>query len=261
MSDRPSVRNEMPHTGTARRTLIGFAAALIAALAFAASAAAQSQKSYTFLDLAWGSDIDAVRAKLARSGFQGIRQAEGPQEEFVVNGLHAAVAAVNRGQRLVAQGRFAGQPVQVDLAFDKEGRLNHVIVTSKYWDGTIPGARVIVDQTMRWVMMFEERYGAATKRKDDGWVDTALWPRAADGSVLAVYVRGTEGFMFSPSYKTALRIDFVGGKAAETTKIELPPEGEKEPPKPKPLTKEQLRKEYRKDPSEVEPPPPIRFGK
>ena len=245
----------------ARRAAFGFALAAIAAMALALPAAAQAQKSYTFLDLAWGSDMDAVRAQLTRAGYQAIRQTEGPQEEFVVNGLHAAVASVNRGQRLIAQGRFAGQPVQVDLAFDKDGRLNHVIVTSKYWDGTIPGARTIVDQTARWVMMFEERYGAAVKRKDDGWVDTALWPRAADGSVLAVYVRGTEGFMFSPSYKTALRIDFVGGRAAETTKIELPPEGEKEPPKPKPLTKEQLRKEYQKNPSEVEPPPPFRFGK
>lgn len=245
----------------ARRAALGFALAAAAALALAMPAAAQAQKSYTFLDLAWGSDMDAVRAKLTRAGYQAIRQTEGPQEEFVVNGLHAAVASVNRGQRLIAQGRFAGQPVQVDLAFDKDGRLNHVIVTSKYWDGTIPGARTIVDLTARWVMMFEERYGAAVKRKDDGWVDTALWPRAADGSVLAVYVRGTEGFMFSPSYKTALRIDFVGGRAAEATKIELPPEGEKEPPKPKPLTKEQLRKEYQKNPSEVEPPPPFRFGK
>lgn len=261
MNDQHHDRNAPPRETTARRTVLGFAAAMVAALAFAAPAAAQAQKSYTFLDMAWGTDMEGVREKLTRAGFQGIRQTEGPQEEFVVNGLHAAVAAVNRGQRLVAQGRFAGQPVQVDLAFDKDGKLNHVIVTSKYWDGTIPGARVLVDQTARWVMMFEERYGAATKRKDDGWIDTALWPRAADGSVLAVYVRGTEGFMFSPSYKTALRIDFVGGRAAETTKIELPPEGTKEPPKPKPLTKEQLRKEYRRDPSEVEPPPPIRFGK
>jgi hypothetical protein len=261
MSDKYLDRIQSGLAGSARRTVIGFAMALLAAVALAAPAAAQAQKSYNFLDLAWGTDMEGARAKLVRAGFQGIRQTEGPQEEFVVNGLHAAVASVNRGQRLIAQGRFAGQPVQVDLAFDKDGRLNHVIVTSKYWDGTIPGARTLVDLAARWVMMFEERYGAATKRKDDGWVDTALWPRAGDGSVLAVYVRGTEGFMFSPSYKTALRVDFVGGRAAETTKIELPPEGEKEPPKPKPLTKDQLRKEYQKDPAAIEPPPPFRFGK
>jgi len=243
------------------RWLRAAALGALAAVALAAPAAAQAQKSYTFLGLAWGTEVEAARAKLVKTGFQVIKLADGPQEEFVVNGLHASIAPVNRGQRLVAQGKLAGQPVQLDLAFDKDGRLNHVIVTSKYWDGTIPGARTMVDLATRAVMMFEERYGPAVKRKDDGWVDTALWPRAGDGSVLAVYVRGTEGFMFSPSYKTALRIDFVGGRAAETTKIDLPPEGEKEPPKPKPLTKDQLRKEYEKDPAAVEPPPPPRFGK
>ena len=247
------------------RTALRLAALLFAAFAFAAAfpamGSAQARKSYTFLDLPWGADIDAVRAKLAKAGFQVVKQTEGQQEEFVIKGLHAVVTAVDRGRRVVAQGRLAGQPVQLDLAFDKEGRLNHVIVTSKYWDGTIPGAKAIVDLATRTVMMFEERYGPAVKRKEDGWVDTALWPRAADGSAIAVYVRGTEGFMFSPSYKTALRIDFVGGQGAAAAKIELPPEGEKEPPKPKPLTKDQLRKEYEKDPSAAEPPPPFRFGK
>jgi hypothetical protein len=235
------------------------ALAAFAALAFAAPAAAQARKSYTFLDLDWGTSLAAAQAKLAKAGFRPVKPpVEGHQEEFVVAGLHASIAAVDRGKRLIAAGKFAGQPVQVDLAFDKEDRLNHVIITSKYWDGTIPGAKTIVDLSMRLVMFYEERYGPAIKRKEDGWVDTALWPRAADGSLLAVYVRGTEGFMFSPSYKTALRVDFVGGKIAETSRIEMPPEAEKEPPKPKPLTKQELRREYQKDPSEFAPPPPRR---
>jgi hypothetical protein len=236
-----------------------FAAALIAALSFAAPSFAQARKSYNFLDLPWGADMAAARAKLEKAGFKVARNpVEGHQEEFVVIGLQASIASVDRGKRLVATGKIAGQPVQIDLAFDKDERLNHVIITSKYWDGTIPGARTIVDLATRIVMFYEERYGPAIKRKEDGWVDTALWPRAGDGSLLAVYVRGTEGFMFSPSYKTALRVDFVGGKVAETSRIEMPPESQKEPPKPKPLTKEELRKEYQKDPSEFMPPPPGR---
>lgn len=230
-------------------------AVLAAILALADAAWAQSRKSYTFLDLEWGADIEAARAKLAKAGFTSVRAVEGQQEEFVVSGLHAQIASVDRGRRLVALGRIAGMPVQVDLAFDKEGRLNHAIVTSKYWDGTIPGAKALVDLATRLVMMYEERYGPAIKRKEDGWVDTAQWPRAEDGSLLAVYVRGTEGFMFSPSYKTALRVDFVAGRIAAASKIDQPPEGDKEPPKPKPLTKEQLRKEYMKDPAAVDPPP------
>jgi len=232
------------------------AVVLAAALALAAPASAQTRKSYNFLELEWGADIAAARAKLEKAGFRVARgPVEGHQEEFVVAGLHASIAAVDRGKRLIANGRIAGQPVQVDLAFDKEERLNHVIVTSKYWDGTIPGAKTMVDLANRIVMLYEERYGPAIKRKEDGWVDTALWPRAADGSLLAVYVRGTEGFMFSPSYKTALRVDFVGGKVAETSRIEMPPEAEKPLPKPKPLTKEELRREYQKEPSEFAPPP------
>jgi hypothetical protein len=228
---------------------------LLVALVLAAPASAQSRKSYTFLDLEWGTSVEAARARLAKAGFTVTRVVEGQQEEFVVAGLHASIAAVDRGRRLVAVGRIAGQPIQVDLAFDKEGRLNHAIVTSRYWDGTIPGAKALVDLSTRLVMMYEEKFGPAIKRKDDGWIDTAQWPRAADGSLLAVYVRGVDGFMFSPSYKTALRVDFVGGRIAATSKIDQPPEGEKEPPKPRRLTKEELRQEYQKDPSAVEPPP------
>ncbi|MCW5771412.1 MAG: hypothetical protein KIT16_07230 [Rhodospirillaceae bacterium] len=239
-----------------RQAAAWMAAGLLLCLA-AAPSLAQARKSYTFLGLEWGSSIEDVRAKLAAAGFRlASRPLDGPQPEFVVAGLQAALTTVDRGLRLVANGRFAGQPVRVDLSFGKDERLHHVIVTSQYWDGTIPGARALVDLSTRMVMFYEERYGAALKRKDDGWIDTALWPRAADGSVMAIYVRGVDGFMFSPSYKTALRADFVGGKVAAATKIELPPEPDKEPPKPKPLTKQQLRKEYERDPSAVEPPPP-----
>ena len=238
-----------------RAVLLGAVALFGAAAAFAAPASAQARKSYTFLGLPWGASIEDARARLAKAGFAAVRQADGQQEEFVVSGLHAAITPMDRGRRLVAQGRFAGQPVQLDLAFDGEGRLNHVILTSRYWDGTIPGAKAMVDLATRTVMMLEERYGPAVKRKEDGWVDTALWPRAADGSALGVYVRGTQGFMFSPSYKTAMRVDFVGGRIANTTKIDMPPEGTREPPKPTPLTKEQLRREYEKDPSAPDAPP------
>jgi hypothetical protein len=242
---------------TLKFVIAGLAMAVVVAIS--APAAAQAHKSYNFLDLPWGADIQTARAKLEKAGFRLAKPpVEGPQEEFVVKGLHAAIGAVDRGKRLIAAGKIAGQLVQVELAFDKDDRLNHVIITSKYWDGTIPGAKTMVDLSTRIVMFYEERYGPAIKRKEDGWVDTALWPRAADGSLLAVYVRGTEGFMFSPSYKTALRVDFVGGKIAAASKIEMPPEAEKEPPKPRPLTKQELRREYEKDPSEFVPPPPRR---
>jgi hypothetical protein len=228
-----------------------------AVLAAAGPAQALSRKSYTFMGLEWGTSLAAARAQLTRAGFRVEGgPVEGPQPEFAVSGMQASLAAVDRGTRLVAVGRFAGQPIRVDLAFGKEDRLRHVILTSQYWDGTIPGARTLVDLSTRLVMYYEERYGAATKHKGDGWIDTALWPRAADGSELGIFVRGVEGFMFSPSFKTALRVDFVSSRAAAGARIELPPPGYKPPAKPKLLTKEQLRKEYSRNPAEVEPPPP-----
>ncbi len=227
----------------------------VAAGAGTAPAHAQARAPYTFLGMPWGIGIDDARARLERAGFRAARLAEGAQEEFIVQGLHAAIGAIDRGKRLVVRGRLAGVPVQVDLAFGNNDRLGHIIVTSAYWDGTIPGAKTLVDLSTRLVMLNEERYGPARKRKEDGWVDTAIWPRGADGSLLAVYVRGVEGFMFSPSYKTALRMDVVAGTTAASSKVDVGTEPPGPPPRPRPLTKEELRKEYQKDPSAAPPPP------
>ena len=105
-------------------------------------------------------------------------------------------------------------------------------------------------------MMYEEEYGPARKRKEDGWIDTASWPRAADGSALPLYVRGVEGFMFSPSYKTALRVDFVGGKLVDFKIQADETDGVVRYPRARTLTKKELYEEHSKDPSTREPPPP-----
>ena len=62
MIDQHHDRNTTTRVATARRTVLGFAAAMVAVLAFASSAAAQARKSYTFLDMAWGTGVSAVSA-------------------------------------------------------------------------------------------------------------------------------------------------------------------------------------------------------
>jgi hypothetical protein len=228
-----------------------------AALLFAASSAsAQGPKGYSFMGLDWGIAPAEAKTRLEKAGFRIGREAEGAQEEFTVNGLHAAMRNVDHGRRLVATGRFAGQPINLVLAFGKADQLQHVVLTSQYWDGTIPGAKTLIDLATRFVMLYEEEYGPARKRKEDGWIDTASWPRAADGSMLALYVRGVEGFMFSPSYKTALRVDFVSGKLPDFRDPAAETDGVVRYAKPRALTRKELYEQYGKDPSAREPPPP-----
>ena len=90
---------------------------------------------------------------------------------------------------------------------------------------SIPGARALITQAEKTVAAFEKQYGTAKKRIDDRWPDTAYWGNAKDGSTLTVHVRGINGFMFSPSYQTALRIDFANpkltGGAVAGVKIDL----------------------------------------
>jgi hypothetical protein len=219
------------------------------------------EASYRLFGLQWGIGADAARARLQQAGFRVVGLSEGPREEFVVRGLHAALAATDRGRRLVANGKIAGQAVTLDLAFGQNDRLHHAGITSRYWDGTVADARALIDLATRLVMLYEETYGPARKRKADGWIDTAIWPRAKDGSSLSIAVRGVEGFMFSPSYKTALKAEFALGSPSpvgtEARGAPLPMEKDAAAEQPRPLmTEKELQKEYQKDPAAIDPPPP-----
>lgn len=199
-----------------KRALIGargiFAAAIgTAAMVIGAPAMAQQQPvaSYTFNGLAWGMKSADAQKALAHAGFKVTGQAMGKRKEFAIDRLHAVHAVIDRGKRVIAVGRFEGYPVNVELAFGKNDQLNHVIIMSAYWNRTIPGARQIIAQAEKSVAALEKQYGPAKKRIDDRWPDTAYWGNARDGSRLTVHVRGINGFMFSPSYQTAMRIDFA----------------------------------------------------
>lgn len=199
-----------------KRALMGARGALAAAVGAAAMAVGvpvmaqqQSVASYSFNGLAWGMKSAEARAALAKAGFRVTGQVMGKRREFAIDRLHAVHSVIDRGRRVLAVGRYQGYPVNVELAFGKNDQLNHVIIMSAYWNRTIAGARQIIAQAEKTVAALEKQYGPAKKRVDDRWPDTAYWGNAKDGSRLSVHVRGINGFMFSPSYQTAMRIDYA----------------------------------------------------
>ncbi len=184
-------------------TIVGFAGI------GASGAQAQSAATYTFAGIAWGSSSKDVIKTLRSKGFRVSGWVRGKRREFGVSQFHAVYKSEDRGKRLVAVGKMAGQRVVVDFVFGNNDKLGHVIVKSRYWDGTVRGARRMIRMAKTLVQMYEEQYGKAKKVEDDGWPDTAIWGVARDGSQMSLYVRGVKGFMFSPSYKTALRVHFA----------------------------------------------------
>jgi len=191
-----------------------FAAVAVGTAAFGGTALAQQKPvdSYTFAGLAWGMGAKDARAALQRQNFRVAHESAGKQREFAVDHLHAVYATIDRGKRLTAYGNVEGIPVTIELAFGKNDKLNHVYILSRHWDGTIKGARTMIDNAEKVVKAYEARYGIAKKRMDDRWPDTAYWGASKDGSTLTVHVRGVNGFMFSPSYRTAMRIDYAQPK-------------------------------------------------
>jgi hypothetical protein len=202
-----------------RHTLRRLGAAIVGAVGLAAmiavgSANAQQSPvaSYTFAGLSWGMKAADAKTALAKAGFRVTAQVAGKRKEFAIDRLHAVYSVLDRGKRLVATGRVEGYPVTVELAFGKNDSLNHVFIMSSFWNRTIPGARALITQAEKTVAALEKQYGSAKKRIDDRWPDTAYWGNAKDGSTLTVHVRGINGFMFSPSYNTAMRIDYANPK-------------------------------------------------
>lgn len=190
-------------------------AAVMAVTAMQSVAAAKSTNTYRFAGLEWGSSPSQVRKHLSKQGFRIIRVVAGPRVEFAMANFHGRFEKNDRGRRMMAIGKIAGERVTVDLIFGQNEKLGRVIVKSRYWDGTIRGARRMIQLAKTLVEMYEDQYGPARKIADDGWPDTATWRPASDGSRMQLYVRGVNGFMFSPSYKTALRVHFHNPRHAD----------------------------------------------
>jgi len=206
---------------TGRISLGGIAAILRRGRAAAAGAAALSLTlilglpataagpTYTFAGLKWGSTPEQVSRQLIQQGFKVSTPKNGPVTEFVEMNAWLDIRRIDRGKRLFATGSFLGAKVEVDLVFGFNDRLERVHLRVPTWDGTRKGAKQMVATGDRLVAHYENDFGRPfEKRTPYGFVDTARWSPAADGSHVEMYIRGSEGFMFYPNHTTSLNVNF-----------------------------------------------------
>jgi hypothetical protein len=198
--------------------LAGAAVGLMAAISGVASAA----ESYTFANLRWGCSPAEARKQLKSQGFKVKRVVKGPQRELVEDGAWGKWVKKDRGKRMIAAGKVGGLPTQVQLIFGHNNKLQRVIVGWKDWNGSIPHAKRLTHMANAVTKQLESRYGRSNERRDPfGWIDTARWLPASDGSRMEFMIRGTNGMLFYPGDKTGVRLNFwntaYGGRGGAQT--------------------------------------------
>ena len=189
--------------------LTGLLAGIVVAMTGLASAA----ESYTFAGLRWGSSPAEVRKALKAQGFKVRRTVKGPQRELAENGAWGEWVRKDRGKRLIARGKVGGMRSDVELIFGGNDRLQRIIVRWRDWNGTIPHATRLTRMATAVTKQLESRYGRSNERRDPfGWIDTAKWLPASDGSGMEMIIRGTNGMLFYPGDKTGVRLNFWNAK-------------------------------------------------
>lgn len=192
-------------------TLVGAVLAVGAMLL--PSLASAEARSYTFQGIEWGTGSAEAKQKLQASGFRLVRETNGPRPEFLMNNAWAEIKEINRGKRIVATGTMDGEPVEIELVFGTSDKLNHVIISSVFWNGTLAHAKRLAGLSSKMAEQLEAKHGAAvSKNTPFGFVDTATWRKADDGSSLTLYTRGTNGMMFYPRDKTQFRVVYSNEK-------------------------------------------------
>ncbi|MGE0734891.1 MAG: hypothetical protein AB7G15_00710 [Alphaproteobacteria bacterium] len=209
------------------------AIAVLAAAAFllpsflAPTGAMAESKGYTFQGIEWGTGQAEAKKKLQEAGFRLVKETSGPRPEFLMNNAWAEIKPINRGKRVIATGTLHGEPVEVELVFGTADKLNHVIVSSVFWNGTLAHAKRMAGLSTKTAQELELKHGIATaKNTPFGFVDTAIWRKAADGSSLALYTRGTNGMMFYPRDKTQFRVVYSNEKYQTGTLVQTGPHTE-----------------------------------
>ena len=184
-----------------------FAGTLIAGLFAWAVPAAAFSETYGFAGLELGIEPEAAAQLLEAQGFAVGGPVSGARREFVEQNAWGAFEPMDRGKRIIARGLVAGQRVSIDLVFGYNDRLERIIIGTPDWDGTRDGARQLTGLAGTLTEELEQRYGRSyDKRTPFGFVDTARWMPAQDGSRMELYVRGTNGYMFFPDDVTSLRV-------------------------------------------------------
>jgi len=161
--------------------------------------------SFTFADLPWGASPAEARERLADQGFTMGETRTGPLERYAAMNAWLDVQETDVGEWATASGEYLGQQVEADLIFGSNSMLEAVQVRTPHWDGTPAGAQVMAELSNRFVQGLESEHGYASERIDPfGFIDTAEWSRAGDGSRMQLFVRGSDGFMFFPNHTTVL---------------------------------------------------------
>ena len=174
---------------------------------------AGTSESYTFAGLRWGSSPAEVRKALKSQGFTVRRTVKGARRELAENGAWGEWVRKDRGKRLIAKGKVGGLRSDVELVFGRNDRLQRVIVSWRDWNGTIPHATRLTKMATAVTKQLEGQYGRSNERRDPfGWIDTAKWLPASDGSGMELIIRGTNGMLFYPGDKTGVRLNFWNAK-------------------------------------------------
>lgn len=169
----------------------------------------QAAESYTFAGLRWGSSPAQAKQVLKARGFKVRRVVKGPQRELAENGAWGEWVKRDRGKRMVARGKVGGLNTDVELVFGRNDALQRVIVRWPDWNGTIPHAKRLTKTANAVTKQLEGQYGRSNERRDPfGWIDTARWLPAEDGSHMELIVRGTNGMLFYPGDRTGVRLHF-----------------------------------------------------
>jgi len=193
-----------------RKTFRFSALGVIAAGALVAwTGIVQAAESYTFAGLRWGSSPAQAKRVLQSRGFKVTRVVKGPQRELAENGAWGEWVKRDRGKRMVASGKVGGLKTDVELVFGRNDALQRVIVRWPDWNGTIPHAKRLTNMANVVTKQLEGQYGRSNERRDPfGWIDTARWLPAEDGSRMELIVRGTNGMLFYPGDRTGVRLHF-----------------------------------------------------
>lgn len=161
--------------------------------------------SFTFADLPWGASPAEARERLAEQGFTMSETRHEPIQRYAAMNAWLDVQETDVGEWATASGEYLGQAVEADLIFGSNGMLEAVQVRTPHWDGTPAGAQVMAEMSNRFVQGLESEHGYASERIEPfGFIDTAEWSRAGDGSDMQLFVRGSDGFMFFPNHTTVL---------------------------------------------------------
>lgn len=189
--------------------LVGVLTGAVMAMSGVASAA----ETYTFGGLRWGSTPKEATTTLRKKGFRVVRTVKGPRRELVEDGAWGKFVRKDRGKRMIARGKVGGMRTDVELVFGRNERLQRVIVKWPNWNGTISHAKRLTTTATKVTRQLESQHGRASERRNPfGWIDTARWQSASDGSGMELIIRGTNGMMFYPGDRTGVRLHFWNAK-------------------------------------------------